>query len=105
MTKTPREIARTWMALKLLLSSPDGITGQFFRIVYDLDLSDLDPLVETGLAYTDVERVRGFNKSIPAPLDEVIARLLAKRPEDRYASARTLTRALETIAAANGLEV
>ena len=41
-----------------------------------------------------VPSVRRLNRSVPAELDQVIAQAIAKRPSDRYASARELAEAL-----------
>ena len=41
-----------------------------------------------------VPSVRRLNRTVPAALDRVIARAIAKRPSDRYASARELAEAL-----------
>lgn len=38
--------------------------------------------------------IRGFRPELPKPWVEMLARLLAKKPEDRFASAEQLTRAL-----------
>jgi serine/threonine-protein kinase len=50
------------------------------------------------------EKIRKFNAKVPEPLEKIIMRLLAKKPEERYLSARELLRELESIAKANRIE-
>jgi serine/threonine protein kinase len=52
-----------------------------------------------------VERPTTFQTSLPQPVEQVVLRLLARRPEDRYASATDLLRDLERLAAAAGVAV
>ncbi len=54
------------------------------------------PLIQ-AILYQEAPRVREANPAISPELDEVIAKLLAKRPEDRFGSARELHAALDAI--------
>ncbi len=52
-----------------------------------------------------VERPKALQPSLPESLEQVVLRLLARRPEDRYASAADLLRDLDRLAAAAGVAV
>jgi eukaryotic-like serine/threonine-protein kinase len=62
-------------------------------------LSDVEILER--LAAADVPRARSVRPELPAELDEICARALAVRAEDRFASAAELREALERYAAAH----
>ena len=51
------------------------------------------------------EKISCFNSKVPEVFEKVVTRLLAKKPEERYLSARVLLRELESIAKANRVEV
>ncbi len=64
--------------------------------------------VLTRLATEDPAPVRGLNPDVPEPLAKLIHTLLAKKPDDRYATAEDVVRAIGTIeasAAGSGLIV
>jgi serine/threonine protein kinase len=52
-----------------------------------------------------VERPKTFQTALPDSMEQVVLRLLARRPEDRYASATDLLRDLERLATAGGVAV
>jgi hypothetical protein len=53
----------------------------------------------------EVERPKTFQPSLPDALEQLVLRLMARRPDDRYASATDLLCDLERLASANGVAV
>ena len=45
-----------------------------------------------------IPSLRAFRSEVPAPVDQVFQRMVAKKPEERFASMAEVVRALETIA-------
>ncbi|HET7011162.1 MAG TPA: ABC transporter substrate-binding protein [Anaerolineales bacterium] len=72
-------------------------------ILYELSAGRLPFVADEPLAvisqhlYTPVVPPSTFNEAVPADLERVILQLVAKRPEDRPASARELSRLLEAM--------
>ena len=64
-----------------------------------------DTPVQTALMHikTPLTPPREVNPMIPAPLDALLCRMMAKRPEERYQSTEELLAALEDLEAALGL--
>jgi len=54
--------------------------------------------VMAGHLQGSIPRIRRLNRNVPASLEAVVVRALAKRPDDRYGSARELAEALAAIA-------
>ncbi len=51
------------------------------------------------IQHEEIEAPRSLNREVPAPLDALVRKLLAREPEDRFACATSLIKALEPIAA------
>jgi serine/threonine-protein kinase len=61
--------------------------------------------VVTKIRTTEPEPIRKFQPAVPEPLERVVGKLLAKRPDDRSQTADALVADLEHLAAKHGVTV
>jgi len=66
-----------------------------------------DSLTDTvrKIRQADPEKPKKYQLSIPDPFEDVVLRMLAKRPEDRYQTAADLLKELERVARFQGVKV